>query len=157
MAKSVNEGSERFSLSRIFIVVAIMGLQAAVVVPSTERFLDRDGSGAAKTELQHVQSAVFAMMVDNRIFGLPNPVSTPTADMTRFPDRTESAARVAADGVAFQKGDGAGWVLYGADLIPDNANPATIRANYVAVRQTLCTYTADFAGTVMRAGGPLGC
>jgi len=78
---------------------------------------------AAETELSNIQSAVVAMMVDNGLSTLHNPVTTATNDMTKFPDASGT------------------YVLYG--LVRGDQT-----INYVAVRYSNGTYIVDKYGTV---------
>ena len=109
----------------------------------------------ADTELQFVQRAVFAMMADNELGSLPNPVTFPTNDMSVFPDITAPEARgMDRRGNAFAQGDGAGWVLVGADVIANGANAASDQVTYLATQTTRCAYSVDASGTVTRAARP---
>jgi uncharacterized membrane-anchored protein len=113
---------------------------------------------AANTELQNVQSGVFNMMRDNRLVSLPKPVTSPTHDMSAFPDTTAPEARGRdKGGNAFALGDGVGWVLFGMDVSANGANATSDQVNYMAAQTTRCAYTVDASGTVALTGGPLGC
>ena len=139
-----------FTLIELLIVVAILGVLAAVVIPNVGRFIGRGEGEAADTEFANVQSAVVALMVDNGISTLPNPVGTATGNMSLFPDSSSVAG--SADklndpsGTAYQAGDKAGFILYQHDLTSDNADNLT--SNYVATESTKGTYTVDSSGTV---------
>jgi len=78
-------GEKGFTLIELLIVVAILGVLAAVVIPNVGRFIGRGEEEAAETELANIQSAVVSMMVDNGIDLLPNPVTTATGNMSDFP------------------------------------------------------------------------
>ncbi len=144
-------GEKGFTLIELLIVVAILGVLAAVVIPNVGRFIGRGESEAADTEFANVQSAVVALMVDNGISTLPNPVGTATGNMSLFPD---SASAVTVDkvndpsGVAYAAGDKNGFILYQHDLTADAA--ANTTSNYVATETTKGTYTVNFAGTVVQ-------
>src|SRR5512136_118030 len=83
-----NRGEAGFTLIELLIVVAILGVLAAVVIPNVSRFIGRGQTEASATELSNVQAAVTAMMVDNNLSTLPNPVAVATSDMSAFPDAT---------------------------------------------------------------------
>ena len=144
-------GEKGFTLIELLIVVAILGVLAAVVIPNVGRFIGRGETEAAATELSNVQSAVEAMMVDNGLETLPNPVAVATANMSGFPDATSvggSADKLTdPDGGTYGAPDKAGFILYQHDVIGDN-NAATGLVNYVATPTTKGTYTVDEQGTV---------
>ena len=144
-------GEKGFTLIELLIVVAILGVLAAVVIPNVGRFIGRGETEAAATEFTNVQSAVVAMMTDNQVSTLPHPVLVATNDMAAFPDAT-SACTVAGEkvndpsGTAYQAGDKDGFILYQHDIVSDNALTPTV--NYTATQHTKGTYTVDASGTV---------
>lgn len=104
---------------------------------------------AAQTEFANVQSAVIALMVDNGLSTLPNPVAVATNDMGAFPDTSVCGVDKAQDrnGNAYVSGkDKDGYVLYQHDINGDATS--TDLVNYVAVQYTQGTYTVDSTGTV---------
>ena len=144
-------GEKGFTLIELLIVVAILGVLAAVVIPNVGRFIGRGETEAGKTELTNIQSAVVAMMVDNQLSTLPNPEDTTArSDMTLFPDST-SAVTVdkvtAPNGVAYVAGDKNGFILYQHDITPDGSAVLNL-VNYTATQTTKGTYFVDAAGTV---------
>ena len=147
--KLPKRGEKGFTLIELLIVVAILGVLAAVVIPNVGRFIGRGESEASDTEFANVQTAVIALMVDNQLSTLPNPVSVATANMSEFPD-TASAVTVQKltdpEGTSYQAGDGDGYLLFGHDVLADNSVNATF--NYVATETTKGSYTVDSTGTV---------
>ncbi len=147
-------GEKGFTLIELLIVVAILGVLAAVIIPNVGRFIGRGEIEAGKTELSNVQAAVISMMTDNNLSLLPNPeTTTPRNDMTLFPDSI-SAVTVAKlkdpNGNPYTAGDKNGYLLYGHDIIgsnPGSSDNATL-VNYTATRLTKGTYTVDAKGTV---------
>ena len=141
-------GEKGFTLIELLIVVAILGVLAAVVIPNVGRFIGRGETEAGETELSNVQSAVVAMMVDNQLSTLPTAVnSTATKNMSRFPDTSAVGDKGAdANGTNFSAGDGVGFVLYQHDITADGENTSLV--NYVATQYTKGTYTVDELGTV---------
>lgn len=105
---------------------------------------------ASETERTNVQSAVLAMMIDNKLKIIHNPVDEPTNDMSAFPDATSIAGskykRYDPKGNAYTAGDKDGYVLYQHDIIADGSDKTTV--NYVASRYTRGTYTVDILGKV---------
>ncbi|MFH1382886.1 MAG: type II secretion system protein [Chloroflexota bacterium] len=142
-------GEKGFTLIELLIVVAILGVLAAIVIPNVGRFIGRGKTEAGATELTNIQSAVIAMMTDNGLSTLPNPVGTATANMSAFPDST-SAVTVAKlldpNGTAYGSGDKNGYILYQHDVTADNATTSLV--NYTATEITKGTYTVDAQGTV---------
>jgi len=84
-------GEKGFTLIELLIVVAILGVLAAVVIPNVGRFIGRGEEEAAATELTNIQTAVISMMTDNNLSTLPNPVGTATDNMSAFPDTSATA------------------------------------------------------------------
>jgi type IV pilus assembly protein PilA len=123
--KLPERGEKGFTLIELLIVVAILGVLAAIVIPNVGRFIGRGKSEAAATELSNIQSAVTSMMTDQSISILPsgNYSVTPTFDMGLFPDPHATGA-----------------VLYHFG--------GNISVNYVATQNTTGTYTVDANGTV---------
>jgi type II secretory pathway pseudopilin PulG len=127
---------------------------AAVVIPNVGRFIGRGEEEAAATEFTNVQSAVVAMMVDNQLSTLPNPVLVATSDMAAFPDATSACTVVGEkvndpSGTAYADGDKDGFLLYTHDIVADGAVTPTV--NYTATQNTKGTYTVDAGGTVDQA------
>ncbi len=146
-------GEKGFTLIELLIVVAILGVLAAVVIPNVGRFIGRGEEEAKDTELSNMQSAVVAMMVDNGISTLPNPVDTTrTNDMNAFPDTSATAALGAGDkdkdpeGVNYVVADKDGYILYQHDIIGDGLQTGLV--NYTAANTTAYWYIVDSSGTV---------
>ena len=146
-------GEKGFTLIELLIVVAILGVLAAVVIPNVGRFIGRGEEEAAETELSNIQTAVVSMMVDNQISTLPVPVTSSSTDnMSAFPDPTSACATVGQkvndpDGTAYvAASDKDGFILYGHDIKAGDAQAELV--NYVAMEQTTKFYTVDASGTV---------
>ena len=117
-------GEKGFTLIELLIVVAILGVLAAVVIPNVGRFIGRGEEEAADTELTNIQSAVIAMMTDQGQQTI-TPRSGATDNMNQFPEAS------------------GGYVLYG--YVSGNTT-----INYVATAMTKGTYSVDSLGTVTR-------
>jgi len=148
-------GEKGFTLIELLIVVAILGVLAAVVIPNVGRFIGAGEEEAGKTELADVQSAVHSMMVDNEIDTLPVPVDgtvgqEATNDMSAFPDKTTLAADRTVYGTEVYTQNG--YLLYGHQVGYDSDDDGTIDdvklVNYLATDTAKGTYTVDASGTV---------
>lgn len=125
----------------------------SIVLPpealEAEDFIGRGEQDAAETELANIQNAVIAMMVDNGIAYLPNPVTVATNDMSAFPDTSVCGVDKINDsaGNAYINGqDKDGYILYLLDRTGDSAQTGLV--NYVASQYTTGTYAVDRYGTV---------
>ena len=141
-----------FTLIELLIVVAILGILAAVVVPNIGRFIGRGSEEAASTELQNMQLAVSTLMLDNDLIQLQNPIAagSATKDMGAFPDNTAAASKVGGDMSLgpWDALDKAGWLLYQNDGIAADSSATTGLVNYVVTPTTTCKYMAELDGTV---------
>ena len=148
-------GEKGFTLIELLIVVAILGVLAAVVIPNVGRFIGRGEDEAADTEFSNIQSAVIGMMTDNQLDELPAgfvaDAGSATGNMSLFPHAT---AAIGSDklndpgGDAYQAGDKIGFILYQHDIEADAADNVTV--NYVATEMTKGTYYVDKSGTVVQ-------
>jgi len=142
-------GEKGFTLIELLIVVAILGVLAAVVIPNVGRFIGRGEEEAKDTEFATIQASVHAMMVDNGLAVLPTPVATRTNLMTAFPDNSPVGSKgTDFEGDTFAAGDGVGWVLFACDRDADGAQTGLV--NYVATNQTAYWYTASADGTIVQ-------
>jgi len=143
-------GEKGFTLIELLIVVAILGVLAAVVIPNVGRFIGRGESEAKATEFANIQAAVQAMMTDNEIAILPTPQGTSTNDMSAFPDNSALGVGLKYKdilGNPYTSPDKNGFVLFQHDRIADTNASANL-TNYVATRTTSYWYTVDGMGTV---------
>ena len=63
--KGLRRGEKGFTLIELLIVVAILGILAAVIVPNLATFLGTGKVAAANTEVANVESAALAYYADN--------------------------------------------------------------------------------------------
>jgi len=148
-------GEKGFTLIELLIVVAILGVLAAVVIPNVGRFIGRGEEEAADTEFSNVQTAVISMMTDNGLSELPTgyvdgTVIAATDNMSLFPHPTAACGTTAKefdpDGNTYTGSDQDGYILYKHDIEADNSTATTV--NYVAMEMTKGTYYVDKYGTV---------
>ena len=156
MYKSREKG---FTLIELLIVVAILGVLAAVVIPNVGRFLGRGEAEARRTEFHNVASAIISMMTDNKIIEIPNSVNfaggVGVNDMAALPDTTSVAGSADkltdpngttyVDGVD-PLGDKNGYLLYSHDITGGD-DQATL-VNYVTMTRTTFYYTCEIDGTL---------
>ena len=128
--KLPKRGEKGFTLIELLIVVAILGVLAAVVIPNVGRFIGRGKTEAAATEFSSIQSAVTSMMTDQGIATFQSAnvsahdvVGEATNDMSDFPDADNNGAR-----------------LFGYGGVSS--------VNYVVTQNTTHKYWIDTNGTV---------
>ena len=126
-------GEKGFTLIELLIVVAILGVLAAVVIPNVGRFLGRGEEEARTVEYNTVRLGVTALMVENGLADIPDPsnaysaTGTATNDMDEFPDTTATLATKGADAVFVAAAIAAaditaevtGYLLYGNQIVID--------------------------------------
>jgi type IV pilus assembly protein PilA len=142
-------GEKGFTLIELLIVVAILGVLAAVVIPNVGRFIGRGEQEAKDTEFSNIQAAVQAMMTDNEIATLPTPVLLSTNNMGAFPDTSVLGVGFKDTdvlGATYTSPDETGFYLYQHDRIADTSNSTL--TNYVATATTAYYYDVDAQGTV---------
>jgi type IV pilus assembly protein PilA len=151
--KLPKRGEKGFTLIELLIVVAILGVLAAVVIPNVGRFIGRGEDEAGETEYANVQSAVIAMMTDNELDELPagfvSTSGTATGNMSLFPHPTAACTTVKLndpDDVAYTASDQDGYILFQHDITADNSTADLV--NYMATEMAKGTYYVDKLGTV---------
>jgi len=150
-------GEKGFTLIELLIVVAILGVLAAVVIPNVGRFIGAGEEEASDTEFSNVQTAVIAMMTDNELSELPAGtfpavVGDATRDMGAFPSDAVCGTDKLTDpdGNAYTvTTDKDGYLLYQHDIEGDGTQDNLV--NYLATDTTKGTYYVNSLGTVTRA------
>ena len=83
----VHRSDRGFTVVELLIVVAVLGVIAAIVVPSMTEVVGHSETKAAVAELSTVQAAMNTMMAKEGLSSV-TAVTTATCNMTEFPDAT---------------------------------------------------------------------
>ncbi len=87
--KRIHQSNKGFTLIELLIVIAILGVLAAVIVPNVTGFIGRGEDEAAAAEFTTVQTAMDTMMVDRGIDAVT--AKSATDDMSAFPRSAQSS------------------------------------------------------------------
>jgi len=82
IVKSVHHGQKGFTLIELLIVVAILGVIAAVVIPNVTAFMGSAAVNAANTEVQNLRTAALGYYADHAAD--TNPWPTDQTDLVDY-------------------------------------------------------------------------
>jgi type IV pilus assembly protein PilA len=80
--KRLHRGEKGFTLIELLIVIAILGIIAAIVVPNVAGFMTSGQLNAANTEVQNVKTAAVGYLAENGVW------PTDSSELTAFIEGT---------------------------------------------------------------------
>lgn len=103
VSKAFRHGEKGFTLIELLIVVAILGILAAVIIPNVSTFLTTGTLNAARTEAENVKTASMAYFAENNDWPLTS------ADLGAFITGTLKASYDFSDNGTIEDATNTDW------------------------------------------------